>query len=97
MGDAGLAHFKDCKNLHGSRPVRHASDRRGAGPLQGLQEPEGPSILVDTQVGDAGLANFKDCKNLTQLNLINTQVGDAGLAYFKDCKNLTDLNLAARK
>ena len=42
VSDAGLAHFKDCKNLTYLDLWQHEGERRGPGPLQGLQEPDGP-------------------------------------------------------
>jgi Leucine-rich repeat (LRR) protein len=90
--DAGLAHFKDCKNLtqlnlDGTQltdaGLAHFKDCQNLGQL----------TLGYTQVTDAGLAYFKDCKNLTYLNLDGTEVTDAGLAHFKDCKNLSHLYL----
>ncbi|HEV7999606.1 MAG TPA: protein kinase [Planctomycetaceae bacterium] len=91
--DAGLACFKDCKNLTslnlwGSTQVSDAGlvyfkDCKNLTSL----------ILNSTRVSDAGLAYFKDCKNLRALALTKTHVSDAGLAYFKDCKDLTQLHL----
>ena len=42
VSDAGLAYFKDCKNLTVPGPGQHAGERRGPGLLQGLQEPDEP-------------------------------------------------------
>ena len=39
--DAGMAYFKDCKNLT-DLDLTHEGERRGPGPLQGLQEPDDP-------------------------------------------------------
>ena len=39
--DAGLAHFKDCEKLTQLMLGWHAGERRGPGPLQGLQGPDG--------------------------------------------------------
>jgi Leucine-rich repeat (LRR) protein len=92
MSDAGLAHFKDCKNLThldltetqvGDAGLVHLKD------CMNLRELK----LTDTRVTNAGLAHFKDCKGLTHLDLTRTQVGDAGLAHFKDCKGLWALDL----
>ena len=82
MSDAGLAHFKDCKNLTNLGLDGTQVTRCGADPLQGVQEPD-ILDLAGTQVSDAGLAHFKDCKNLTDLGLGSTQVSDAGLAIFQ--------------
>ena len=93
VSDAGLANFKDCRNLTGLN--LHKTKVGDAG-LAHFKECKSLTYLdlTNTQVSDAGLANFKDCKNLTFLNLWATQVSDAGLAHFKDCKNLTGLNLS---
>ncbi|QDU21310.1 bifunctional serine/threonine-protein kinase/formylglycine-generating enzyme family protein [Urbifossiella limnaea] len=91
--DAGLAAFKDCKNLGGLQlegaPVTdagliHLKDGTG---LTGLD-------LCGTKVTDAGLAHLKGCTKLTYLQLGDTQTTDAGLSHFKDCKNLMHLNLS---
>jgi uncharacterized membrane protein/tRNA A-37 threonylcarbamoyl transferase component Bud32 len=90
VSDAGLTHFKDCKNL----TSLHLWDTRvGDAGLSCFKDCKSLRVLVlgRTQVSDAGLAHFKDCKNLTHLNLGYTRVSDAGLALFKDCKNLTIL------
>jgi eukaryotic-like serine/threonine-protein kinase len=92
VNDAGLVHFKDCKNLLALHlEFTKVSDAglahfRDCKALLSLN-------LGGEQVSDAGLVRFKDCKNLTQLRLYRTKVSDAGLACFKDCKNLTILAL----
>ena len=82
MSDAGLAHFKDCKNL----TILGLDDTQvsDAG-LAHFKDCKNLTILdlAGTKVSDAGLAHFKDCKNLTHLHLDGTQVSDAGLAHFK--------------
>ena len=92
VSDAGLAHFKDCKNLTelnlfstlvSDIGLAHFKDRKNLTYLN----------LGLTKVTDAGLAHFQDCKNLTSLNLSATKVSDAGLATFKDNKSLTGLDL----
>ncbi len=90
--DAGMAHFKDCKNL---TVLQLLGDQVGDA---GLAYFKNCKHLTDlnlswTSATDAGLAYFRDCKHLTALKLQSTPVTDAGLAYFKDCKNLTSLNL----
>ncbi len=92
--DAGLAVFKDCKDL-AEVDVAYATQVTDAGvscfknckQLRYLN-------LGGTQVTDAGLAHFKDCKDLDFLVLDGTQVTDKGLAHFKDCKSVTWLQLA---
>jgi serine/threonine protein kinase len=84
VSDAGLVHFKDCKNLSyidlfltqvSDAGLVHFRDCKALTTLG----------LGRTKITDAGLANFKDCKSLSFLSLAGTQVGDSGLAYFKDC------------
>jgi serine/threonine protein kinase/Leucine-rich repeat (LRR) protein len=92
--DAGLACFKDCRNLMYLNlwGCTHVSD---AG-LACFKECKKLTFLdlSATQVSDAGLAYFKDCKNLACLSLWGSAlVSDAGLAHFKDCKNITQLVL----
>lgn len=90
--DAGLAVFKDCKNLGGLQlegtPITDAGivylkDCVG---LTGLD-------LTNTKVTDAGLTHFKDFQGLTFLQLAGTQTTDTGLANFRGCKNLMHLSL----
>jgi Leucine-rich repeat (LRR) protein len=90
VGDAGMAHFEDCKKLtylglDGTR----VSDTG----LTNFKDCTNLTYLYlgRTKVTDAGLAHFKGCKNLTKLDLSETPVGDAGLGNFKDCENLTVL------
>ncbi len=92
VSDAGLAHFKECKNL--TVLGLNNTQVSDAG-LAHFKECKNLTVLGlnNTQVSDAGLAHFKDCKNLTHLDLRNTRVSDAGLAHFKECKNLTHLDL----
>jgi hypothetical protein len=88
VSDAGLAVFKDCKNLTvlqlGGTPVGDAglANFKDCTSLTRLD-------LGGTKAGDAGLAHFAGCKNVTSLSLWGTRVGDEGLAHFKDCKNMT--------
>jgi serine/threonine protein kinase len=90
--DAGLAVFKDCKNLTilylpftavGDPGLAHFKDCKALTDLG----------LSFTQLTDAGLANFKDCKDLTNLNLTCTNVSDVGLAHLKDCRSLKTIYL----
>jgi eukaryotic-like serine/threonine-protein kinase len=92
VSDAGLAHFKDCKNLtHLHLTQTQVSD---AGLAHFKDYKNLTSLALElTKVSNVGLAHFKDCKNLTVLNLSQTQVSDAGVAHFKECKNLACLYL----
>ncbi|HEX4608721.1 MAG TPA: protein kinase, partial [Urbifossiella sp.] len=86
--DAGLVHFKGCKDLWlldlpcpavTDAGLAHFKDSKGLGHLN----------LHGTAVTDAGLAHFKDSKGLGYLNLSNTAVTGAGLAAFQDSKDLS--------
>jgi|GEM_PF-479670 len=93
VSDAGLAHFKDCKNL-----TRLTLDGGILWTNAGLAHFKDCKNLTDlflggSHVSDTGVAHFKDCKNLTSLDLFGTQVSDAGLAHFRDCKNLRYLRV----
>jgi hypothetical protein len=90
--DAGLAHFKDCKNLIALWLPRTMVTDAG---VANFKDCKNLTVLnlYGTQVGDAGLATFKECKDLRNLFLAHTQVTNAGLAYFKDCKDLTVLSI----
>lgn len=93
VSDAGLANFKDCKNLTTLRLRGMNVTDAGLAYLKDLKSLAHLELGI-TQVGDAGLVHFKDCKNLTYLNLNSTQIREAGLVHFKDCKNLTELHLS---
>ena len=90
--DAGLAHFKDCKNLRGIGLDNTPVTDTGLAHLKDCKDLVA-AYLGSTPVTDAGLAYLKDCKSLGALNLAGTRVTDAGLALFKDRKNLTFLGL----
>ena len=80
--DAGMAYFKDCKELkYLNLNYTKVTD---AG-LANFKNCQNLAILDlnNTKVTDRGLANFKDCKALTHLYLGKTKVSDAGLANFK--------------
>jgi hypothetical protein len=92
VGDAGLAQFKDCKDL------RWLKLRGTQVTDSGLTQFKDCTNLIDldvsaTRVGDTGMAYLKDCKNLTGLVLVETQVTDAGLPLLKGHENLSRLYL----
>ena len=93
VSDAGLAHFKDCKNLTN---LDLAATKVSDAGLVHFKDCKNLTTLVlrHAPLSDTGLVHFADCKNLTILDLNDTKVSDAGLAHFKNCKNLTDLRLA---
>ena len=64
VSDAGLAHFKGCKNLTGLD--LYGTQVSDAG-LAHFKDCKNLTVLNlgGTKVSDAGLAHFKDCKNLT--------------------------------
>ena len=90
--DAGLAVFKDCRNLTSLSLPNTQITNVG---LANFKDCKNLTLLDlwDTKMTDAGLVHFKDCKNLTILQLSGTMASDAGLAAFKDCKNLSYLAL----
>ncbi len=92
VGDAGMAHLKECKSLTYLDLTNTQVSDAGLAYLKDCKSLTHLNLWA-TQVSDAGLAHFKDCKNLTYLNLSGTQVSDAGLANFKDSKNLAELDL----
>jgi hypothetical protein len=96
VSDAGLANFKDCKELE---HLILAGTKVSDGGLANFKDCKKliDLDLSDTKVGNAGLANFKDCKELEYLILSSTKVSDGGLANFKDCKNLGILDLSSTK
>jgi serine/threonine protein kinase len=92
VGDAGLAHFKDCKNL------RWLKLRGTQVTDSGLTHFKDYKNLIEldvsaTQVGDTGMAHLKDCQNLTGLVLVETHVTDAGLSLLKGHTSLSRLYL----
>jgi Leucine-rich repeat (LRR) protein len=96
IDDAGLANFKDCKNLLELRLWNTKSTDTGLANFKGCNKLTSLD-LGGTQVSDAGLANFKDCKDLTALYLHWTKMSDAGLVHFLDCKDLTQISLAGTR
>jgi serine/threonine protein kinase/Leucine-rich repeat (LRR) protein len=94
--DAGLANFKDSRNLAilnlRKTPVSdaglvHFKDCKNLTEL----------YLDETKLTNAGLMNFKGCKNLIILRLGFTPVTDSGVEVFKDCQKLTLLDLTSTK
>ncbi len=94
--DAGLARFKDCKEL---TSLNLSFTQVGDAGLAHLQDCKNFRYLAlsFTQVGDAGLAHFQGCGDLTVLLLQEVPATDAGLAHFKDCRHLQELNLGRTK
>ena len=90
--DAGLAIFKNCKNLTTLYLLESGLTDSGLAHFKGCKNLTSLT-LVSNLMSDAGVAHFKDCKNLTSLTLVSIVLSDAGLAIFKDDKNLTTLYL----
>ncbi len=90
VSDAGLAIFKDCKNITYLDVYSTAVTDAGLAHFKQCTNLAFINLNA-TQVSDTGLAYFKDCPNLTALLLTRTKVSDAGLANFKNCKNITRL------
>jgi len=93
VGDAGLAHFKDCKKLTFLNLARTPVSDAGLFIFKDCTELASLSLEA-TQAGDEGVAHFKGCTNLIGLHLGGTKVTDTGLLSFKDCKKLTWLILS---
>jgi Leucine-rich repeat (LRR) protein len=90
--DAGLAPFKDCKNLTRLHLMNTPISDVGLAHFKDCKDLR-MLFLGGTQVTDAGLVYFKECRNLGSLGLGNTKVTDAGLVHFKDCKFLGELTV----
>jgi len=90
IDDAGLVHFKDCKNLTGLWLNRSKVTNAGMACFKDCKNLNTLGLKF-TEVDDAGLACFKGCKDLTGLDLGELRVTDQGLGNFKDCKGLTEL------
>jgi internalin A len=78
VGDAGLAHLKELKNLTDLHLDYTKITDAGLAHLKGLNKLSSLD-LASTQVTDAGLTNLKGLTNLSTLNLYGTQVTDAGV------------------
>ena len=94
--DAGLAHFKDCKNLMVLYLDRTAVTDAGLAHFKDCKNLRQLN-LGQTAVTDAGLAHLKDCKNLTELNMADTNVSDSGLEQLARYSKLTFLNVTNTK
>ncbi len=96
MTDAGLATFKNCRNLRDLSLI--GSPVTGAA-LEHFKDCANLSIvaLARTRAGDKGLERLKEFKNLISVNLAHTQVTDAGMLQLTACKNLTFLNVEGTK
>ena len=92
--DAGMATFKDCKNLLWVELWGTNVTDAGLANFKDCKNLTDLS-LGNTQVSDAGLIHLKDYMHLAHLTLEGTQVSDAGLAHLKNCKALTHLYLKA--
>jgi Leucine-rich repeat (LRR) protein len=96
VGDAGLAYFKDCKNL--KHLALGGTQMSGAG-LAHLKDCNSLKTisLNGSKVSDVGLAHLKDFKNLIALDLRKTKITAAGIADLKkalpNCKIESDFNL----
>ena len=86
VGDAGLVHFKDCKSSDTTLADRHAGGQRGAGPPQGLQEPD-VLYLHGTKVTDLSPAEG----DAPQRNPVRLQAR-AGPAILRSIKTLETIN-----
>ena len=96
VSDAGLANFKECKNLTFLGLFDTSVSDEGLANFQNCTKLTFLN-LSRTKISDAGLANFKNCTELATVVLNETKVSDAGLDYLKNSKNLTKLFLQKTK
>jgi hypothetical protein len=95
VGDTGIAHLKECKNL--THLDLSGTNIRAMG-LADLDFKKLEDLsLCDMQLSDAVLTHFKDYKYLTHLRLDGSPVSDVGLAHLKGCTNLKELLLRRTK
>jgi len=94
--DAGLACFKNCRNLTYLNVSATAASDEG---LVFFKDCKTFTVLElgGTSMSDAGLAYFKNCRNLEIISVARTNITDAGLMHIKDCKNLIWLYLNETK
>jgi Leucine-rich repeat (LRR) protein len=95
IGDAGLIHFKDCKNLTHLWLNSTLVSSAGMASFKDCKRLTALGLKY-TQVNDAGLVHFKDCKGLTGLDVGGLALTEKGLANFKDCPDLAELWLNGR-
>ncbi|WP_439626262.1 protein kinase domain-containing protein [Gemmata sp.] len=94
VGDAGLAHFKNCKTIQylNLSEMPRLTDAglahfKGCDDLRRLD-------LGDVKVTDRGLAAFADCARLSDLFLPHCpDVGDGAPAHFAKCEHLKAVRL----
>ena len=96
VSDAGLANFKECKNLTFLGLFDTSVSDEGLVNFQNCTRLTFLN-LSRTKISDAGLANFKNCTELTTVVLNETEVSDTGLDYLKNSKQLTKLCLQKTK
>jgi hypothetical protein len=90
--DAGLAAFKDCKNLTRLALIDTPVSDPGVAHFDGCKHLT-HLHLGGSKVTDTGLTAFKESKNLEILELGNTGNSGAGLAHFQGCKGLKQLHI----
>jgi serine/threonine protein kinase len=97
VSDAGLAIFKDCRNVK-VLALYHNSQVTDAG-LAHFQNCKAMTQLhlQGTVVTDAGLACFQGSQSITDLYLSGPLISDTGLPYFKGCKEMGRLCVAATR
>ncbi|MCE9561020.1 MAG: protein kinase [Planctomycetes bacterium] len=93
VNDAGLAAFKDTKNLTAiTIPSTFNLTAAGFANFSGNKNLLTLSVF-STPLTNEGLAYFSGCKNLTLLNLHKTKVSDAGLNHLRNCTKLEVIHL----
>ena len=91
--DAGLAVFKDCKDITEIKTYRTRLSDTGLANFKDCKNLTFICMEAPEAVTDQGLAAFKDCKNLKFLRLTGVPLTGAGLVHFKDCMNLASVHL----
>ncbi len=96
IGDAGLAHLRNCRQLHFLLLLGTNVSDEG---LQHLREmPEMESLwLASTRVSDQGLKNLQAMNQLKFLELSNNEIHGPGLADIGPKPHLAYLNLSKTK
>jgi eukaryotic-like serine/threonine-protein kinase len=96
VGDEGLGHLKDCKNL---AHLDLANTAAGDGTVAHFRDAELLRILTlaGSKVTDDGVAHLKDNKYLEVLHLDRTGITDDALPHLTGCTRLTYLDVSGTK
>ncbi|MGB2862833.1 MAG: hypothetical protein WBC05_05855 [Sedimentisphaerales bacterium] len=92
VGDEGLAHLNDLKNLRWLSTGDRGVTDKGLACLAGLTNLEYLG-LEGAQVSDAGLVYLKNMSKLKSLRLYGTRVTEKGFVHLENLTNLEELNV----